>query len=388
MSSHSEFYRRLRLRLQTDFPKTFDLVDQGKLTADWEHLLSPFEVSIAKESHQKMVQAVKALFDLSRDPAYQSAIPTREVLHTVPNHSVLMSYDFHTSSDGEAKLIEVNTNASGFLIAGLGLASTHEESVYDLPQVERLKQAFLSEIKDHGRTDPSGKLNVAIVDDDIQNQKMKIEFHLYRELFEHWGWHAEICEASDLAIQGKQVLSAQGTPLDLIYNRTTDFYFREPRHETLRHAWKERLAVISPQPQEYALLADKNRLLELQQNRAALSDAVQKVLLGSYTLENFENQEELWKKRRGLFFKPKNSFGGKSVYRGQSLSHKVFDRLMTEDPMIQEYFPPQKHEEWKFDLRCFAYKDEVHLIAARLYQGQVTNFSAPFGGFCPVRLKS
>lgn len=382
MSPHNEFYDRLHLRIQSDFPKTFKLLDRGALKVDWKHLLSPFEVSISKESHQKMVRAVKELFELSRTSEYKNPIKAPLDLNSVSNYSVLMSYDFHSSSDGKAKLIEVNTNASGFLIACLGLAGTHKESVYELPQVGRLKAAFLSE------AGADGKLNVAIVDDDIESQKMKIEFHLYKELFETWGWTAEICEASELVIEGGKVLTPQGTALDLIYNRSTDFYFQEDRHETLRRAWREHLAVISPQPQEYAWLADKSRLLELQRTRSTLSTDLQEVLLASYEVNDFPDHEELWKKRRSMFFKPKNSFGGKSAYRGQSLSHKVFDRLMKEDPMIQEYFPPEKQEEWKFDLRCFAYKDEVHLIAARLYQGQVTNFSTPFGGFCPVRLKS
>jgi hypothetical protein len=38
----------------------------------------------------------------------------------------------------------------------------------------------------------------------------------------------------------------------------------------------------------------------------------------------------------------------------------------------------------KFDIRCFVYDGEVQLIAARLYQGQTTNFRTRGGGFAPV----
>jgi hypothetical protein len=36
------------------------------------------------------------------------------------------------------------------------------------------------------------------------------------------------------------------------------------------------------------------------------------------------------------------------------------------------------------DLRCYAYQGQALLFAARLYQGQTTNFRTPGGGFAPV----
>jgi hypothetical protein len=38
----------------------------------------------------------------------------------------------------------------------------------------------------------------------------------------------------------------------------------------------------------------------------------------------------------------------------------------------------------KFDLRNYVYHGEVQWVAARLYQGQTTNFSTPGGCFAPV----
>ena len=38
----------------------------------------------------------------------------------------------------------------------------------------------------------------------------------------------------------------------------------------------------------------------------------------------------------------------------------------------------------KFDLRNYVYNGHVQLIAARLWQGQTTNFRTPGGGFAPV----
>ena len=38
----------------------------------------------------------------------------------------------------------------------------------------------------------------------------------------------------------------------------------------------------------------------------------------------------------------------------------------------------------KADIRCYVYNGHIQLVAARLYQGQTTNFRTPGGGFAPV----
>jgi hypothetical protein len=38
----------------------------------------------------------------------------------------------------------------------------------------------------------------------------------------------------------------------------------------------------------------------------------------------------------------------------------------------------------KMDIRAYVYAGEIQLLAARLYQGQTTNFRTPGGGFAPV----
>ena len=40
--------------------------------------------------------------------------------------------------------------------------------------------------------------------------------------------------------------------------------------------------------------------------------------------------------------------------------------------------------ELKADIRNYVYRGEVQLVAARLYQGQTTNFRTPGGGFSNV----
>jgi hypothetical protein len=42
----------------------------------------------------------------------------------------------------------------------------------------------------------------------------------------------------------------------------------------------------------------------------------------------------------------------------------------------------------KADIRNYAYAGVIKLVAARLYQGQTTNFRTPGGGFAPVFTES
>jgi len=41
-------------------------------------------------------------------------------------------------------------------------------------------------------------------------------------------------------------------------------------------------------------------------------------------------------------------------------------------------------ERRKTDIRLYTYDGQILLTAARLYQGQTTNFRTPGGGFAPV----
>ncbi|NCN95565.1 MAG: hypothetical protein GW917_02465 [Bdellovibrionales bacterium] len=376
--TNKEFYLLLSRQLKEDFPKCHQALEKKELEVQWTKLVSPYTVELPMSLSDRLTGSISKLYQVTRTPRPEEPSPK------IKNHSVLMSYDFHTSPTGEAKLIEINTNASGYLISLFSEAIDQKKSYFDLPQTLELKKSFEKEFSFLSKDSTP---QIAIVDDDIKNQKMKFEFFLYRELFERWGWSCEICEASDLLLKNGHIQTPSGHKVNFIYNRSTDFTFKEDQHKVLKSAWMEGLAVVSPQPIEYIRLADKNRLMEWRTN-TQLPEDITEVLLKTYDLKDFEGAEQLWAEKKKYFFKPKNSFGGKSAYRGQSLSHKVFDRIVSEDPLIQEHFPPQKQGDWKFDLRCYAYEDRIQHIAARLYKGQLTNFSSEFGGFGLVRLKS
>jgi uncharacterized circularly permuted ATP-grasp superfamily protein len=102
--------------------------------------------------------------------------------------------------------------------------------------------------------------------------------------------------------------------------------------------------------------------------------------------------DTLWHNRKQLFFKPAKGYGSKAAYRGDKLTHRVFNEILQNDYVAQTLVPPSKRylkindeiTEYKFDLRMYVYQGETQLTIARLYQGQTTNFRTPGGGFAPV----
>jgi hypothetical protein len=188
--------------------------------------------------------------------------------------------------------------------------------------------------------------------------------------------------------------------IDLVYNRLTDFALEAPATAALHEAFVARAVVLTPHPQAHALYADKRNL-------ALLSDEGELRALGvpAETREVLvqavphtrivqrEDGEALWQQRRHLFFKPYAGFGGRAAYRGDKLTRKVWDEILASGHYIaQEIVAPGERivddggerRPLKFDLRNYVYGGQVQWVAARLYQGQTTNFRTSGGGFAPV----
>ena len=167
----------------------------------------------------------------------------------------------------------------------------------------------------------------------------------------------------------------------------------------LRAAYLAHAIVLTPHPQAHALFADKRNL-------ALLSDAaelralgvprkIQEVLLANILptkLVDAADGKRLWSERRRLFFKPTASFGGRAAYRGDKITKRVWQDILAGDYVARSIMAPgdrvigshEKPELLKFDLPLYAYGGAVQWTAARMYQGQTTNFRTPGGGFAPV----
>jgi hypothetical protein len=106
------------------------------------------------------------------------------------------------------------------------------------------------------------------------------------------------------------------------------------------------------------------------------------------------DSDRLWAHRKELYFKPVNGFGARAVYRGDKITKKVFIKILEGGYVAQRFFAPGEivigredpTDKMKFDVRCFVSFGSIIWMAARVFQGQATNFRTPGGGFAPVFL--
>ncbi len=105
-----------------------------------------------------------------------------------------------------------------------------------------------------------------------------------------------------------------------------------------------------------------------------------------------DRADELWATRRTRFFKPAAGYAGKGAYRGDKLTKRVWQEILAGDYVAQALVPPSARlvevdgarSDLKLGVRAYVYAGKIQLIAARLHQGQTTNFRTPGGGFAPV----
>jgi hypothetical protein len=239
---------------------------------------------------------------------------------------------------------------------------------------------------------------VAIVDDDPHAQYLYPEFLLFQQLFRRSGIDAIIADPCELVLR-QDGLWHGSSKVDLVYNRLTDFSLELPAHAALRSTYLNGQVVLTPHPRAHALYADKRNLAVLTEPdrlRAwGVPAEVATILRGGIARTQRVTPEDaarLWSDRRKLFFKPATGFGGKAVYRGDKLTRRVWEEVLAGNYVAQSYVPPSERNirdaasplALKLDLRNYVYNGNVQLLAARLYQGQTTNFRTPEGGFSTV----
>ncbi|MEY4616364.1 MAG: hypothetical protein RJB66_1324 [Pseudomonadota bacterium] len=377
--------------IKTRFPHLADNAEE--LISD--KLLSPYVVRLSKKHLEEAKEVVANLYRLREKPTYSDRVyrGSPEISRWDPsNKSICMSYDFHIDSKQNLKLIEVNTNAA-FLLMGYFLYDLHQ---LPRPIPEFTLETFKASCERESQLSGQTLSSVAIVDENPSSQRLFIEFLLYEQLFKSFGYATNILDPGDLEVKNGSLCFKQ-EPIDFVYNRTTDFFFEQPNMLALREAYLKKAITLSPNPHEYALLADKHRLIEWSLNlkESAPFPELQKIaghlLEADYVVDT--NSEALWTKKKKVFFKPLTSFGSKGTYRGEGISRPYFDQLINKDYIAQEYCPPQEQlfeaigfpaTQLKYDLRFYAYQGEIQMVVARLYQGQVTNLKTTYGGFAPV----
>ena len=377
-----------------------------RIAASHPHLFSNVPVFLPAMALQAMAETVGAIEEVAAIPAFREAVLgwAPEIAH--PDHGpqgALMGYDFHLGDDGP-KLIEVNTNAGGaFLNALLARAQTQccigrvlvAENTLVASFEAQVTAMFRSEWERQRSTAPLRR--IAIVDDAPNDQYLYPEFVLAQQLLTRHGIDAVICDPQAM-ILGEAGLSFGDLPIDLVYNRLVDFTLSEPRHAALRDAYQTGAVVLTPNPNNHALLAHKRNLVLLSDPSALAALGVEPTLadrlraVPQTRLVTPQNAEELWLTRRQLFFKPVSGHGGKAVYRGDKLTKSVWADIVRADYVAQALVMPGQRmiqidgvpTARKVDLRLYTYAAKPLLVAARIYHGQTTNFRTPGGGFAPV----
>lgn len=374
------------------------------LFADVPVFVSPMQVQQMREVIAAVERVVKLLgWEDSRvfplpQPAPSQALPQRERGKTL---GVFYGYDFHLNEQG-AHLIEINSNAGGAFLNALLIDSQRDAGLPGKAvAVENLEETFLAMFRNEWRLERGNAplKTIAIVDQQPESQYLYAEFLLAKNLFERAGIDARIVDPLALLARDDGVY-LDGNKIDLVYNRLTDFSLQQ--HPALRQAYLEGRMVLTPDPAHYARYADKRnlaRLSDAEDLRAiAASEADIAVLQAGvpHTIVVQESMEEkLWSERKQWFFKPNSGYGSKGAYRGEKLTRRVFGEIMRADYVAQKMAAPGERAVCvndaeavmlKYDVRCYVYDGQIQLVAARLYQGQTTNFRTPGGGFAPVRL--
>ncbi len=397
---------QLRAALESEVgqPGLFDLVQER-----CPYLFAARPVFLSREHLARMAQVVQAVESVIALPAYRE-----EILSAAPAiarhgpggaRGVFFGYDFHVTEDAFG-LIEINTNAGGAMLNAVLARAQHAccAALADLVPAPATADSFEQSIVAMFRREWSlggherPLRSVAIVDENPAQQYLYPEFLLFQRLFQRHGLQAVIAGPADFSLRAG-VLWHGEQAIDLVYNRLTDFSLAEPASATLREAYLGNAMVLTPHPQAHALYADKRNLALLcdatRLQALGVPQATQDVLLTGIPateLVQAQHAERLWRERRRLFFKPFAGFGGRAAYRGDKLTQRVWQEILAGGYVAQALVSPgarvlSKQEPvqmLKFDLRDYVYDGEVQWVAARLYQGQTTNFRTPGGGFAPV----
>jgi hypothetical protein len=308
-----------------------------------------------------------------------------------------MCFDFHITPGGP-RLIEINSNAGGAFL-NIAAQDSYRACCLAAGGVAHGEAEIISMFEREWRLarGASTLRSIAIVDENPRAQYLYPEFQLAKRLFEARGIRTRIVDPAELEVSGG-ALKFGGETVDLVYNRLTDFYFDAPGSAALRRAYENDLAVITPHPRAHALYANK-------QNLVLLSDAARLAGIGVEpsvverlarvvppTREVPRGDGHWWQDRKAWFFKPRHGYGSRGAYRGDKLTRRVFAEVAGGDYLAQQFTPASerrrsvdgKPEIFKVDVRCYVYAGKMQLMAARLYQGQTTNFRTAGGGFAPV----
>lgn len=378
------------------------------LLHDRPHLFAAPPVFLAQSQVTRMQALIAAIEAVIALPAYQEKVlgwAPAIAHHEVRARGVFLGYDFHLTPEGP-QLIEINTNAGGAMLNTVLLRAARaccvevEAMAPGAGSVGGLGTAFVRMFQEEWTLARGAQSleTIAIVDESPESQYLYPEFLLFQDLLNRAGYRTVIVGPEALQFRNNR-LFAHDLAIDLVYNRLTDFDLATPAASALRDAYLADAAVVTPHPRAHALYADKRNLALLTDSDAlrelGVDETTRQVLARNIPrteIVEARNGERLWTERKKLFFKPMKGFGSRGAYRGDKLTKRVWDEILAGEYIAQAFMPPSERVignpaapvALKADFRNYVYAGKTQLVAARLYQGQTTNFRTPGGGFAPV----
>jgi len=380
----------------------------GELHSTHPHLFSAVPMFVSGSDLARMQATIAAIESVAALPAFvrQTLAGASELACFDPgNAGVFFGYDFHLAPQGP-QLIEVNTNAGGALLNAV-LAQAQQPCDARMQGMAlgplapaALDRAFVDMFLQEWRSvrGDAPLRCVAIVDEAPTQQYLYPEFVLFRGLMQSHGVAALIADPRELTYRDG-ALFCGNQRVDLVYNRLTDFGLGSATSNDLRSAYRDGAVVLTPHPHAHAVFADKRNLCVFSDAVAlralGVDEATVQTLIESIPrtlLVTAENAATLWQERRRWFFKPAAGYGGKATYRGDKLTKRVWDEICAGNYIAQLTVPPSERcvrvqgvdTMLKVDVRNYVYRGAVQCVAARLYQGQTTNFRTAGGGFASV----
>jgi len=376
------------------------------LLATHPQLFSNTATFLSSKDLASITESIQAIERVVASPPFVAAVLARAHANAQRNAGaagVFMGYDFHLGQD-RPKLIEINTNAGGAflnaLLLGAQTACCPPMAAPRMAQRETIYQQFVAMFRNEWRLQrrETPLRRIAIVDVQPEKQFLYPEFRIAQQIFAQQGIDAMITAPEFLRIADHR-LWCQGQPIDLVYNRLTDFSLTDESSQTLNAALQTGIAVVTPNPHHHAIHANKQNLVVLSDQAALRELGVSAQDIGVITATVPRTQQvtaataaELWQRRKNLFFKPIAGYGSKATYRGDKLTRRIWQEIVAGRYIAQEQVAPNERgilvdgqpSSLKMDLRAYTYRGDVQLLAARLYHGQTTNFRTPGGGFSPV----
>jgi hypothetical protein len=269
----------------TDLPALRQRLDTGlgnagvsrPIVETHPHLFADVPVFVAGKHAREMQRVIDAVEAVTRLPLYRERVlpDAPDIARRAPaNRGVFFGFDFHLAPEGP-KLIEINTNAGGALLnielqrAQQACCKPVSDSLPASPSADICEQRIFDMFMAEWRLARGAQTlrTHAIVDDDPKGQSLYPEFLLFQKLFEGRGIRALSADARELTIDADS-LRHGGEPIDLVYNRCTDFYLSDTAHAALAEAYSRDLAVVTPHPHAHALYSAKDNLVLLSDTSA------------------------------------------------------------------------------------------------------------------------